>query len=286
MSINANSITRPFFRGVLTLKQNAPTIAFVGGIAGVVTSTVLACRATLKLSEELPQMKEQMDDVRALNADNNGEYRSEVMYVYTRNAMTVARLYAPSVVLGVASVTALTGSHIALNRRNAGLTAAYAGLSKAYDDYRERVRAELGEDTEKDMHVGVTKKKIKDEHGKKVVAKIVNGTGISVYAKMFDAQSTAWVKNPEFNRIFLQCQQDYFNHRLIRRGHVFLNEVYDALGFEHTEAGSLVGWRMSEEGDNYIDFGMFEAHNAPFINNREPVLVLDFNVDGVIYDKI
>jgi hypothetical protein len=286
MSFNTHAITRPVFRSVLLLKKNAPTVAFVGGIAGVVGSTVLACRATLRLSEELPQMKEQIKDVRALNADSNGEYRSEVTYVYTRNAMTVVRLYAPSVVLGVASITALTGSHISLNRRNAGLTAGYAALSKAYDDYRERVRAEMGEDKELDMYFGATKVKSKNEKGVKVTNKVVDKDGLSIYAKVFDHRSTCWDKNVEFNWIFLQNTEDYFNYRLLKRGHVFLNEVYEAIGLEHTPEGAVTGWRYADEGDNHVDFGLTPAKRGYTIRNEEAVIFLDFNVDGVIWDLI
>jgi hypothetical protein len=88
------------------------------------------------------------------------------------------------------------------------------------------------------------------------------------------------------NRLFVTCQQNYLNHVLQVRGHVFLNEAYDALGLERSTAGAVVGWVMGDNGDNYIDFGIFEAQNARFVNGSERSILLDFNVDGVIYDKI
>jgi hypothetical protein len=80
------------------------------------------------------------------------------------------------------------------------------------------------------------------------------------------------------------------NDLLISRGHMFLNEVYDALGLERTKAGSVVGWIISHDGDNYVDFGIFTDKDArqyrDFVNGRSNAILLDFNVDGVIYDKI
>ena len=90
------------------------------------------------------------------------------------------------------------------------------------------------------------------------------------------------------NRLTVQMTQNYYNARLQTRGHVFLNEVYDAFGIERSSAGSVVGWVLDSDGpgDNYIDFGMFEAYNRDFVNGQERSILLDFNVDGVIYDKI
>ncbi len=69
-----------------------------------------------------------------------------------------------------------------------------------------------------------------------------------------------------------------------------MNEVYDALGFERTREGAVVGWVMDCnadcEGDNYIDFGMFEERSNRFVNMLERSIILDFNVDGVINEKI
>jgi len=284
MNLNAQVITQPIFRSALLMQKHAPTVAFVGGMVGVVTSTVLACRATLKLSEELPTMQDELDDVRALNA--NGEHRKDVAHIYVKNTMIVVQLYAPAVIIGMASVTALTGSHVALSRRNAGLTAGYAALSTAYDEYRDRVRGELGEEREKDIYRGIQTKVIKDENGKDKEIKVADPNGLSPYSVFFDERSSEWSPNAEMNRLFIQCQQDYHNHILRARGHVFLNEVYVALGLPHTSAGSVVGWVIGEKGDNYIDFGMFDVSNSLFINGQAHTALLDFNVDGVIYDKI
>lgn len=280
MKVNTQALSRPVFRGALILRKHGPTIAFVGGVTGVVTSTVLACRATLKLSDQLPQMQSKLESARS---DDNGK---KVAKVYADNVATVVKLYAPATIVGVASITALTGSHIVLNKRNASLTAGYAALSKAYDEYRDRVRDEIGEDREGDLYRGIRVEKVETEDGKKEIVRIADPNKLSPYARFFDEFSTEWHKDAELNRIFLQCQQNYFNMLLQSRGHVFLNDVYDGLGLERTGPGSVVGWVISEDGDNYVDFGLFSVRSSSFIDGHEPRILLDFNVDGVIWDKI
>lgn len=109
---------------------------------------------------------------------------------------------------------------------------------------------------------------------------------MSIYGRWFDEGSLNWQKNTEMNHIFLECQQRYANNKLQAKGHMFLNEVYDALGLERSQAGAVVGWVINGDGDGYIDFGMYEPGSNLFINNIEPRILLDFNVDGVVYDKI
>lgn len=286
MKFVPNGVTRTVARQVLQVKKHSPRIMFVAGIAGVVTSTVLACRATLKLEKTLDEMSEHIDNVKELNAASNTnyterEYRKDLVYVYARGTFELTKLYAPAIFVGSLSIAALTGSHITLSRRNASLTAAYAALQKSFDDYRSRVREELGEERERDISLAVTSSVDKDG----VEIKAVDPSKWSPYARFFDVGNPNWQKSAEMNKTFLMCQQNYMNHLLQARGHVFLNEVYDALGLERCQAGQVVGWVVGN-GDGYIDFGMFTEYNAPFVNGYERSIILDFNVDGVIYDKI
>lgn len=268
------SVTQAAFRGALILKKQSPNILFGAGLAGVVTSTVMACKATLKLADELPQMKEDLEKAKE-------DPKVSTPEVYGRNTAKVVELYAPAAVVGTISVVALTGSHVVLTRRNASLMAAYAAVSKAYDEYRARVRAEHGE--EKELHIYHA---AENKGTKKEPQLHADPNRWSPYARFFDEGSREFQKNAELNKLFIQCQQTYAQDLLISRGHVFLNEVYDALGLPRSSAGAVVGWVISKDGDNYIDFGLFEASNADFINGYEPRVLLDFNVDGVIYDQI
>jgi hypothetical protein len=102
----------------------------------------------------------------------------------------------------------------------------------------------------------------------------------SLYARRFDFTNKHWSPNAAHNKMFLHTQQSYLNDVLAARGHVFLNDVHDALGLDRTTAGQLVGWLRGGEGDGFIDLGITEDENDP------GVFLLDFNVDGLIYEKI
>lgn len=286
-----NAATRKVATQVLALKKNSPHIFFTAGIVGVVGGTVLACRATLKLNDVLAGMDDDVNSITEMNEegryDSSRAYKKELAYAYVKGTGEIARLYGPAVVVTGLSVVSLTGSHVALVRRNTALTAAYAGVQKAYDEYRNRVREVLGEEKELDIYHAAQDEKVKID-GKPEVVKVVNPNAWSPYARFFDEASPEWRKDPEHNRIFVQCQQNYLNDRLKSRGHVFLNEAYDALGLERSSAGQVVGWLNVDDGerDTYIDFGIFEAWNSAFVNGHERSILLDFNVDGIIYNQL
>lgn len=307
MYIVPNSLIKNVSRQVLVAKKNSPHIFFVAGVVGTVASTVLACRATLKLSATLDDIKEDIATVKDMHGGVNSEqmifvgsgeekpkrfiysaeewYKDEI-YIYSKASLKIVKLYAPSVIIGIASIGALTGSHIQLVRRNTALMAAYAAIQQAFEEYRERVRYQYGEERELDIYHGATTEAIVNSEGDKIDRKIVDPNQFSMYARFFDEYSHNWQKDPEINRIFVQCQQNYANHLLRARGHVFLNEVYDMLGIDRSSAGQVVGWVINGEGDNYVSFGMFDAYNSAFLSGAERSILLDFNVDGVVYDKI
>ena len=112
---------------------------------------------------------------------------------------------------------------------------------------------------------------------------------ISHYACWFDETCAGWTKCAENNKLFLLCQQEYANEKLKAKGFLFLNEVYEMLGMPRTKAGQMVGWAYDKDnqtGDNFVDFGLYAPHNANFINGYERSVLLDFNVDGDILDRI
>jgi Family of unknown function (DUF6353) len=283
--------------GLLTQK-NSPQILFGVGIAGSIASTVLACRATLKLEETLEKTRVDLKRVKVAEKKDNGdeysdrERQQDTSVVYMRGAYNVVKLYGPAIIVGGISIAALTQSQNILTKRNAALTAAYAALDKGFREYRARVVDKYGEDQDREFRYGSEKVEIiNEETGRKKTVTRVGPDTPSVYARFFDPLSPSWSKDPETNFIFLRAQQNYSNDLLRSRGHVFLNEVYDMLGIPRTKAGSVVGWLMSPnpgETDNYVNFGIFDDNEKviDFVNGREASILLDFNVDGVIYDKI
>jgi hypothetical protein len=292
-----NSVLRTVSRQLLVAKKNSPHIFFGVGIVGTAASTVMACRATLKLGETLEGINKEIEEnklLREIPEDQDSpeahleqlNHHRETLRVYTLASWKILRLYAPPVVIGVASVALLTGSHVQMTRRNSALMVAYAGLEKFFGEYRNRVQLEVGEEKELELYHGSSTELVKKESGEVVEARVVDPRRISPYARFFDEYSPNWVRNPEYNRTFLEIQQKYANDRLASVGTVFLNEVYDWLGLPRSKAGAVVGWFYGGDGDGYINFGIYDAWNSQFIAGNEPSILLDFNVDGVIYDKI
>lgn len=298
MKLVPTAMTRTLGRQILVAKKNSPQIFFVGGVLGMVTSTILACRATLKLELIIHDVKKNMERIKSTHAmatTENGvvpveghknEYNKQMTLAYLDGLFQISKLYAPAVVVGGISITAITGSHVALTRRNAALSAAYAGMAEAYKNYRERVREELGEDREREIYHAAAVKELVDSDGKKFKAMVADPSKWSPYARMFDETSSYWQKDQESNRHFVTLQQTFANEMLHAKGHLFLNEVYDLLGLDRSKAGCVVGWTVNSGGDDYVDFGIFEAHSVEFMEGREPTVVLDFNVDGEIDELI
>lgn len=304
-----NSLNRTFGRAGLQLKKYSPEILVGAGIIGAVTSTVMACKATTKVSGILEDTKEQVEQVHyALeNPDKiTEEYTAEdskkdLAIIYTQTGLKLAKTYGPAIVVGALSITSILAGHNMLRKRYVATAAAYAMIDKSFKDYRGRVIERFGKELDRELRYNIKAQEIEEtvvnEDGTESVVKktvdVIDPNAISDYAKFFDEFCTGFNKhNHEMNLYFLRCQQNYMNDLLKSRGHVFLNEVYDALGIQRTQAGNIVGWIYDEKnpnGDNFIDFGIYDKNNKDardFVNGREQAILLDFNVDGNILDLI
>lgn len=287
MKLVPMAVTRRVARTVLQSKASSPTVLFGIGIVGVIGGAVLACRATLELEDVLTQVEKDRLDFQQSPSYANQKKQAAL---YARGVYKVAKLYAPSVAVGVVGIASLTGSHRTLTRRNVALTAAYAAVERGFADYRQRVLDDVGEEKESEYRFPTQMAELEDpETGKKIKARVLKPGAESIYARFFDEGNRNYQSAPGYNMMFLRSQQSYMNDMLHARGHVFLNDVYDAIGIDRTKAGCVVGWVISDIGDNWIDFGIFDGENErkrAFVNGYENSILLDFNVDGVVYDKI
>lgn len=294
-----NSVSLKAGRLALQTQAHSPTILFGAGVVGMVASTVLACRATLKIEEVLDEnadMRLKIKDTQ-LNSSpdvySEADAKKDMTVLYVQTAVKLTKLYAPAFAIGVLSVASLTKSHSILNRRNAAVTAAYAAVDQSFREYRSRVQGELGEEKEKELRYGVEQIEELEEgtNGpKKVKRKAATNNGASQYAVLFDESNPNWHTTREYSQFFIRTQQNYLNDRLHSHGSVSLNDAYDALGFPRTRAGYAVGWVLGSGGDDYIDFGLFSERNGEqmydFMVGREGAIWLDFNVNGVLIDLL
>ena len=283
-------------KAVMKLKKHSPEILVV---AGTVVSAVLACKATTKVAEILDETKGTLDTIHEgmeTGAINGQEYTNEdgkkdTVVVYAQTGMKLAKLYGPAIILGTLSITSILASN---NIRNVALGAAYAAIDKSFKEYRGRVIERFGEQVDTELKYGIKAKKFEEievdpETGKEKKVKktvmVADPNLQSDYAVYFDSKSRNYETNPDYNRMFLKAQQAFANDKLQTRGHLFLNEVLDDLDLPRTPAGQIVGW-TKDGPDGYVNFRIVEVERETEDGRHEPALLLDFNVEGNIWEKM
>ncbi|MCQ4768869.1 DUF6353 family protein [Intestinimonas massiliensis] len=289
-------------KAVMKLKKHSPEILVVAGIAGTVVSAVLACKATTKVAEILDETKGTLDTIHDgmdTGAINGQEYTTEdgkkdTVVVYAQTGMKLAKLYGPAIILGTLSITSILASNNILRKRNVALGAAYAAIDKSFKEYRGRVIERFGEQVDTELKYGIKAKKFEEievdpETGKEKKVKktvmVADPNLQSDYAVYFDSKSRNYETNPDYNRMFLKAQQAFANDKLQTRGHLFLNEVLDDLDLPRTPAGQIVGW-TKDGPDGYVNFRIVEVERETEDGRHEPALLLDFNVEGNIWEKM
>lgn len=289
-------------KAVMKLKKHSPEILVVAGITGTVVSAVLACKATTKVAEILDETKGTLDIIHEgmeTGAINGQEYTNEdgkkdTVVVYAQTGMKLAKLYGPAIILGTLSITSILASNNILRKRNVALGAAYAAIDKSFKEYRGRVIERFGEQVDTELKYGIKAKKFEEievdpETGKEKKVKktvmVADPNLQSDYAVYFDSKSRNYETNPDYNRMFLKAQQAFANDKLQTRGHLFLNEVLDDLDLPRTPAGQIVGW-TKDGPDGYVNFRIVEVERETEDGRHEPALLLDFNVEGNIWEKM
>lgn len=281
-----NKVTSMAGRQLLVAQKHSPVVLTGLAAVGVVGTAVLAVRATLKLEDVL---KKDEAETAAVEGDQEATFQVKV-----NTAWKVAKLYAPAATCGVFTVGALTGSTFILNRRNAGLTAAYTVMHQGYQEYRNRVIAELGKDADRKFRLGAEEKIVGDERedgtveDKVVMTVEPSKAKRSPYVFIFERDTSVHWK-PEYghNQMFLRTKQDWATNMLRSRGHLTLNEVLTMLGMEETAEGLVLGW-VKGEGDDFVDFGVCNDpyEGKRFLDGHTRDVVLDFNCIGSIMDKL
>ena len=313
------NVTRGMHRAAFKVKKYSPEILAVTGVIGIATSFVMACKATTKLNPILEETQRNLDAVHTAietgvahtmdpetgeitPVEYNADDGKKDLTIYTvQGGLKIAKLYAPAVTVGVFAVGCMLGSNHILRKRYFASAAAYTAVDTAFKEYRGRVIERFGEALDRELKYGVQAVEVTEEvtnpkTGKtKTVTKTVevyDPNNRSPYTFVFDETCKCWERDAQLNKTFLLQTQNYLNDRLKRKGHVFLNEVLDALGIDRVRMGNIVGWMYREDnsvGDNFIDFGLFNIEDESkrrFINGYEKSVWLDFNCDGNILELL
>ena len=305
------SVSRSLHKVGFKFKKHSPEILVVTGVVGIIASTVMACKATTKVSDIVDDAKETIDTIhdsvgKGLHTSDGEEYTQEVankdlVIVYAQTGWKLAKLYGPSVVLGVASIGCMIGSNHILRKRNIALAAAFKAVDTSFKEYRDRVIDRFGKEMDRELRFGIKAKEIEekvvDENGNETtVTKTVEvadpNVAHSIYSIVWCEGNTGWTRNAELNKVFLIQTQNAANDKLRLNGILTLNEVYDMLGVQRTAYGQIAGWVYTEDdsiGDGFVDFGIFNTDDpkaCDFVNGYEKSIILDFNCIGNILEYI
>ena len=302
MKINTKTLRKSFKKAQLTVRKHSPEILMVAGVIGTVAGAVMACKETLELEDVLDECKQEKMELEEQYAVceeySEDALKKDQVKLTIKQVAKIVKLYAPSVIMEATSIGVIFASNDIMRKRNASMAAAYATLNSMYKRYRQNVIESYGEEVDKDMRFGVKHEKVTeiDEDGNKVKvdARIVDldntALAISDYSRFFQMGCKGFdASSGRYNLLYLKGIQAMFNNKLIADGYVMLNDVYRELGFDTIPEGWSIGWVYDEAnpiGDNYIDFGLYEARNKNqrAVNDWEPVILMDFNVDGNLYE--
>ena len=215
-----------------TASKHSPEILTGIGIAGMVTTTILAVRVTPKALE-------------CIKADSRQNHDGDPHAYTKKEAFKSAwKCYIPAAATGTLSVICLIGASSVNARRNAALATAYKLSETALTEYREKVIETIGEKKEKSVQEKVIEKKIKEApvNNNEV---IITGHGNTL---CYDPMSGRYF-NSTIEKI--KAAENKLNKQMLHDicGYASLNDFYDELGLSHTEVGDIVGWNT----DSLID---------------------------------
>lgn len=292
LTVAKRAITSTAGVQLLKMQKNSPTLLFGAGVIGVVGTVVLASRATLKLNELVDDYEDKVDDKKALATAKphytERDLERDLKKLKASFILDTCQLYLPAVGVGALSIAALTGSHVILTKRNTSLMAAYAALQQSIEGYRARVRDHVGEEEERKLYHGVRTDEIAVEgpNGTEVQT-IERSAGLGAYEYEFSRQTSKnFDDRSEYNYMFLKSVEVWSNTKLQAEGKLLLDDVLEGLGLEPDVRSHVVGWHKN--GVGYVDFGVFDPDNEgqliDFMTGRNSSIMLDFNVDGVVFN--
>lgn len=244
-----NTITNALDRLQNTMVKHGPEILTGIGIAGMVTSTILAVRATPKAIRLLEEECDSRED--AITAPEK--------------IKLCWKCYIPAAVTGIASIACLIGASSANSKRNAALAAAYNISTAALTEYKDKVVETVGEKKERAIRDEIAKDKIEKEpvHTKEV---IMTGKGKTlcydgIFGRYFESDMDT-----------IRRALNVINREIIHGDmYVSLNDFYDAIGIGPIPIGNNLGWNI-DDGEIEIDF------SAQLTEDDRPCIVLEYSV--------
>lgn len=292
----------------LWVRKKSPLLLTIAGCAAVVAGEVMACKATLKMADIVEEAAEQVkkgeECVKNGSKTSDGQVYTQEIYeddcrIIKKNMrIVICKTYAPSAIVTALGITAICCGYKILSNRYTGMVVAYEGLKSMFDTYRKRVIEDAGNEKDKEYMYGkktIEKKPVVDENGEVVGEETVEKRdGVTDYTVIFDEYNSSWVDSNILNAHFLRNAQCKANDILREKGHVFLSEAWELVGYEpkskeEIAMGRVCGW-VEGYGDGFVDFGISDFLNAVEAGDYNSVsaigVLLDFNCSGNILSNV
>ena len=231
----------------VALDKHSPEILTGIGIAGMITTTVLAVRATPKALSLIEQRK----------ADEGVNKLLPVEVV-----KTTWKCYIPSAAVGAASIACMIGATSVNLRRNAALATAYALSESTLRDYQKKVVEEIGEKKEKRIREAVTKEELERNPVSKSEIIITGGGDVLCYDQACQRYFKSSVEK-------LRKIENDLNMRMRHENYISLNDFYAEVGLDPVAAGQELGWSIDK---GYMELE-FDSHLS---DDGTPCLVVCF----------
>ncbi len=268
---------------LMRLQKQSPSILIGAGIVGVIAATVKACKATKVATPVIEELKEDLE-----NAKDKGDEAKKIKYeCYVRTGKELTKIYGPTVILGIASISMIVGSHIILNKRNAALAAALTTVNGAFKDYRRNVIRELGADADEKFRLGkqIVEKEVEytDKKGNKktridkqeVADPEAKGHG---WLRYITPSSPFWNDDELMMEAWFNREQMYSNELLRIHKRFVIDQLWEKLGIVVTDMEAadamIMGWG---EGD-YIELNVSKVMIPDQNGNLTPAYAVDPNV--------
>ena len=285
--------------------RNSAEILLIVGAIGVVTGTIMACKATLKADSVMDEYKTKKEKIGTCLENPEIDYdeitaKEDLKNLTIQTAVKMIKCYAPAVILESFSIGTIFASNHIMQQRNAALAASCAAVEAAYKKYREKVVEKYGKEVDDEFYYGTKteNKKITTtdpETGEKTKTTesktyLQEEYGCSPYAVLFDSSAIEFYQDDATNMFMLKNREKEATVRLRANGMLTLNDVYEMIGVKPTDIGLTHGWifeKDNPDGDNEVKFDMRHVYvKDPYSDREERAILIDFNCDGFVYGRV
>lgn len=237
-------------------KRNGSMILTGIGAVGVITTTVLAVKATPKALIKMEEAKEE-----------KGEELTSIEII-----RVAGPIYVPTVLVGMSTIACIFGANILNKRSQAALASAYALLDTSYKEYKDKLKELYGKETHQEIINSIAVEKAKEV-----------GIHASYLGTPCDLTSEESCGDPALfydeysNRYFESTIEQvitaeyHANRNYVLRGYAYLNELYEFLGLEGTDYGSVLGWAPKDNDEFWIEFN----HKKVILDDGLEVYILE-----------